>query len=193
MTLTEQNELRIDYLATSDKPTPVNLTNHSYFNLACEGDVLNHELMINAEKYTPSDGDSIPTGEITAVRGTPMDFTVPHIVGSRFRDLRNHPVGYDNNFVLSSGAGTLAARISDAKTGRIMELYTTKPGVQLYTSNYLDGTLVGKGGVVYRQHAGLCLETQHFPDSVNRPQFPPVILRPGETYRQTTVHKFSAE
>jgi aldose 1-epimerase len=194
MTLTDSNELRIDYIATTDKPTPVNLTNHSYFNLAGEGDVLHHELMIAADYFTPSDANSIPTGEIKAVKGTPLDFTIPKPIGSRFSQIKREPVGYDNNFVLNSGGKklALAARVYEPQSGRVMELYTTEPGVQLYTANYLDGSLIGKRGMVYRQHSAFCLETQHYPDSVNKPKFPPVILRPGQTYKQTTVHKFAA-
>jgi aldose 1-epimerase len=193
MTLTEKNELTIDYTAGSDKPTPVNLTNHSYFNLAGQGDILNHELMIEADHFTPKDANSIPTGEIRAVKGTPMDFTTPHAIGGRFSQLDEKPAGYDHNFVLNSGGKNLsvAARVFEPKTGRVLELSTTEPGVQLYTSNFLDGSLTGKRGVVYRQHSAFCLETQHFPDSVNQPKFPSIILRPGQTYRQTTVHKFA--
>ncbi|HLH54884.1 MAG TPA: aldose epimerase family protein [Verrucomicrobiae bacterium] len=193
MTLTDANELVINYSAVTDKPTPVNLTNHSYFNLAGQGDVLGHELMLAADQYTPKNQHSIPTGEISPVKGTPMDFTQPHAIGSRFSELKEKPVGYDHNFVIN-GAGSnprLTARVFEPKTGRVMELSTTQPGVQLYTSNYLDGSLTGKRGVVYRQHSGFCLETQHFPDSVNHPNFPSTILRPGQTYRQTTVHKFT--
>ena len=194
MTLTDANELRIDYTATTDKATPVNLTNHSYFNLAGGGDVLAHQLMIAADHYTTTDADLIPTGEIKSVQGTPLDFTSPKPIGSRFSQLKSDPAGYDHNYVLNSGgkALALAARAYEPKSGRIMEVHTTEPGVQLYTANWLDGSLTGKRGMVYYRHAGFCLETQHFPDSVNQPNFPSVILRPGQTYRQTTVHKFSA-
>jgi aldose 1-epimerase len=194
MTLTDDNELRLDYCATTDKPTPVNLTNHSYFNLAGHGNALGHELMIAADYYTPSDSTSIPTGEIRAVKGTPMDFTRAQAIGSRLGQLHNDPVGYDSNYVLNGGGKglALAARAYEPESGRVLEVQTTEPGVQLYTANYLDGSLIGKGGVVYRQHAAFCLETQHFPDAVNQPAFPSVILRPGQTYRQTTVFKFSA-
>jgi len=192
MSLTDANELRIDYTATTDAPTPVNLTNHSYFNLAGAGDILGHELRLGADYFTPSDEHSIPTGEIRAVKGTPMDFTEPQPIGARFSQLKMKPVGYDHNYVLNGGGKGLylAAHVYEPVTGRVMEVRTTHPGVQLYTANYLDGSLVGKRGIVYRQHGGFCLETQHFPDSVNQPSFPPVILRPGDVYRQTTVHRF---
>ena len=193
MALTDKNELSIEYTAVSDKPTPLNLTNHSYFNLAGDGDVLNHELVIAADHFTPKNENSIPTGEIKHVKGTPMDFTKPHSIGSRFAQLQEKPVGYDHNFVLNGGGKSLAlaARVFEPKTGRVMEVWTTEPGVQLYTSNFFDGSLTGKRGIVYRPHSAFCLETQHFPDSVNHPNFPSTILRPGQTYRQTTVHKFA--
>jgi len=197
-TLTHDNELQIDYSAACDQPTPINLTNHSYFNLAGagHGDILAHELRLNADFYTPVDETSIPTGEILHVAGTVMDFTKPTLIGSRFAQLTNKPVGYDHNYVLNKahpGELTLAAEARDPKSGRVMQVLTTEPGVQLYTANYLDGRFTGKGGKVYRQHAAFCLECQHFPDSVNRPYFPPVILNPGQRYTQTTVHRFSVK
>lgn len=195
MTFTDANELRIDYTATTDKPTPVNLTNHSYFNLAGKGDILSHELTLVADAFTPTDADLIPTGEIKPVKGTAMDFTSPMAIGSRIGSIGNQESGYDHNFVLNSGGKSLAlaARVYEPTSGRVLEVQTTQPGIQLYTANYLDGSLTGKGGVVYaRQHA-FCLETQHFPDSVNQSKFPSTILRPGQTYRQTTVHKFATQ
>jgi aldose 1-epimerase len=196
-TLTNNNELKIDYTATTDKPTPVNLSNHSYFNLEgiTKDDMLGHELMLAADKYTPVDDTLIPTGEIKAVQGTPLDFTKPTAIGARIAQLKGNPGGYDHNFVLRGGdkKPALAARVYEPKTGRVMEMYTTEPGVQFYTGNFLDGSLKGKGGVVYQKHHGFCLEAQHFPDSVNHPNFPSVILRPGQTYTQTTVYKFSAK
>ena len=198
MSLTDADELRIDYSALTDQPTPVNLTNHSYFNLAGQGDVLAHELMLAADYYTPANAQLIPTGQIAPVRGTPLDFTTAQPIGSRFSQLRCKPIGYDNNFVLNDGklpgAGrVIHARVSEPGSGRVMEMSTTEPGVQLYTANFLDGSLTGKRGAVYRRHAGLCLEAQHFPDSINQPKFPSIILRPGQTYRQTTVYRFATK
>jgi aldose 1-epimerase len=194
-TLTDDNELRIDYEAETDQPTPVNLTNHSYFNLAGHGDVLGHQLEIAADHYTPSDRALIPTGEIAPVAGTPLDFTTPRTIGSRIDQLRPHPNGYDHNYVLNSGGGELAfaARAVEPVSGRVLEAWTTEPGVQLFTANGFDGRIVGTGGVVYPRHAGFCLETQHFPDAINQPQFPSVVLRPGTTFRSATAFRFSVQ
>jgi aldose 1-epimerase len=196
-TVTDKDELRIEYSATTDKATPINLSNHSYFNLAgrTTEPILGHQLMLAADHYTPVDETLIPTGEIAPVSGTPLDFTQPTDIGKRIDELKGEPKGYDHNFVLNSGGKTLAlaARVYEPKTGRLMEMYTTEPGVQFYSGNFLDGSNKGKDGIVYRKHHGCCLEAQHFPDSIHHPNFPMAVLEPGKTYTQTTIYKFSAK
>jgi aldose 1-epimerase len=198
--LTDSNALRIDYTATADKPTVLNLSHHSYFNLAGQGagEILGHILTINADRFTPIDSGLIPTGEFRPVEGTPMDFRTATVVGARI-GVPNEQLrlgrGYDHNWVLNRNDGGLsfAARLSEPTSGRIMEVWTTQPGIQFYTGNFLDGTNIGKGGVAYKYRTGLCLETQHFPDSPNRPEFPSTVLRPGETFTSSTLYRFSAQ
>jgi len=192
-TLNNNNEFKAEFSATTDKPTVVNLAHHTYWNLGgpAAGDILGHLMMIYADKYTPVDAGLIPTGELKDVAGTPMDFTTPHAIGERIAQVEG---GYDHNYVLGGQWGNpihLAAKVVDPKSGRVMEILTDQPGVQFYSGNFLDGTVTGKGGVVYKKHYGFCLETQHFPDSPNKPAFPPVVLKPGETYKHIMIHKFS--
>lgn len=195
--LTHSDELRIEMKATTEKATPVNIAHHSYWNLAGHhsGDILKHELMLKGDRYTPVDETLIPTGAIEPVKGTPFDFTQPKPIGKDVDQLpraAGSPGGYDHNFVVNGEIGQLrlAARVHEPSSGRIMEIYTTQPGVQFYTGNFLDGSMVGKGGAVYKKHGGLCLETQHYPDSINKPNFPSCVLRPGQRYDHVMVHKF---
>ena len=190
------SELRIDYRATTDRETIVNLTNHSYFNLKGAGTILDHELTLNADSFTPVSKDLIPTGEIKSVDGTPMDFRNGKAIGAEIADGYDQlgfTGGYDHNFVLNDYDGSLrpALRLYESSTGRVMEVLTTQPGMQFYSGNFLDGTLIGRDGVTYIKYAGLCLEPQHFPDAPNHSNFPSTVLRPGEEYKQTTVYRFS--
>lgn len=194
----DSSELAIDYRATTDKATVLNLTNHSYFNLGGDGsgDVLGHRLTLNADRYTPVDKDMIPVDELASVASTPLDFRVATPIGARIEDPALKPAtGYDHNYVINrSGASeVLAARVEDPKSGRVLEVFTTEPGVQLYTANHLDGSRIGRAGHVYERYGAFCLETQHYPDSPNKPSFPTTTLRPGETFRSRTVYAFSVE
>ena len=199
-TLTEKNELKIDYTASADKDTVTNLTHHSYFNLAGEGngDILNHRLVLKGDRFVATDEAAIPTGELRSVANTPFDFRTANAIGARINQETDEQIkfgkGYDHTFVVNGPAGTLrqAAVVYEPTSGRVMEVWTTEPGVQLYTGNYLDGTIIGKSGKPYPRRSGFCLETQHYPDSPNKPNFPTTTLRKGATYRSTTIYRFSA-
>lgn len=200
-TLQKDNALKIDYKATTDKATPMNLTNHAYFNLSGDlnSDILAHDITLNADKYLPVDATLIPTGELKSVKGTPFDFTKPKKIGLQINDTTDVQIkyggGYDHCWVLTDSSKTLklAATVLNAKNGRFLEVFTTEPAIQFYTGNFLDGTIKGKNGVVYKKRSGLCLETQHYPDSPNKPSFPNTILKPNETYSSTTIYRFSVK
>ena len=198
-TLTHENELKLEYRATTDQPTIVNLTHHSYFNLAGHdaGNVLDHKVMINADKLTPVNENLIPTGEIQSVEGTPLDFREYHRIGDRINDDHNQlkfGLGYDHNWVINQSPNKLnyCAKVIEENSGRVMEVYSDAPGVQFYSGNFLDGSNIGKGGAVYNHRNAFCMEPQHFPDSPNQPNFPTTTLNPGETYKHTIIYKFSS-
>src|SRR5262245_7720676 len=197
-TLTDDNAIKLEYTATTDKETIVNLTQHSYFNLTGKGDILNHEVMINADKFTPTDKNLIPTGELRPVKGTPFDFRKPTAIGARINqgdEQLKIGGGYDQNWVIDKKPGKLglAARVYEPATGRVLEVLTTEPGMQFYTANHLGGTIKGKGGWVYKARNAFCMEPQHFPDSPNHPDFPSVVLKPGQEYHNTIIYRFSVK
>ena len=196
-TLTEDDALQIEYTAETDKPTVLNLTNHSYFNLTGDhrNTILDHKMMIKADYYTPVDTGLIPTGELKAVKGTPFDFNTPEKIGTRIAQTGGNPVGYDHNYALKRSDNSLqeVVTVTDSLSGRKLELFTTEPGVQFYTGNFLDGSIKGSDGVPFNKNTGFCLETQHFPDSPNQPKFPSVLLKPGEKFHSITKYKLSTE
>lgn len=196
-TLTDADELKIDYTATTDKATPINLTNHTYFNLSGDhrNTILDETIQINADRYTPVNAELIPTGKLDPVKGTPFDFTKAEKIGSRMAQVPGTPVGYDHNFVLNNSDTSLhqAAVLYDSASGRQLEVTTTQPAIQFYTGNFLDGKLIADDGKPINQHTALCLETQHYPDSPNQPAFPNTILKPGETFHSTTIYKVSVK
>ena len=195
-TLTQDNALRLDFTATADAGTVCNLTHHSYFNLAGSGDILDHEVMITADRFTPVDANLIPTGELRPLKGSPLDFSTPTKIGTRINaddEQIKLGKGYDHNYVFNKPPGQLGlmARVTEATSGRVMEVWSTEPATQFYTGNFLDGTITGKGGWVYQRRNGFCFEPQHFPDSPNQPAFPTTTLKPGEIYKNTIIYKFS--
>jgi len=197
-TLADDNSLRLEFTATTDQDTVVNLTDHSYFNLAGQGDILNHTVMIPADKFTPTDRTAIPTGELKPVAGTPFDFRTTTTIGARIGVADEQLVfgrGYDHNWVINKPLGEmgLMARVSEPTTGRVLEIYSTEPGLQFYSGNFLDGTITGKGGWTYQHRNAFVMEPQHFPDSPNQAGFPSVVLHPGETYHNTILYKFSVQ